>query len=149
MAVTSTLSVPLKTVVPWYADLATGTTPPAGWAVCDGTTLNTSQQDIIGSSWTLPDLRNKFILGASLTNADGVPGVATTSGSINAAAGAPGPKGVGGSNKIDIVEGNLPMDSGAGSGGSVDHNNHAGTVTTPADNRPNYYGLVYIMKVKH
>jgi len=144
----STLSVPLKTVLAWYGDLATGTTPPAGWEVCDGRTLNTSQQDILGSSWTLPDLRNKFILGATLTKGDGVAADAVTSGNIDAAVGGPGPKGVGGSNKMTIGLANLPVENGS-SGTAVNESNQVPTTPTPTDNRPSYYGLIYIMKVKY
>lgn len=144
----STLSVPLKTVLAWYGDLTTGTTPPAGWEVCDGRTLNTSQQDILGSSWTLPDLRNRFILGATLAKGDGVAGDATSSSNIDAAAGGPGPKGQGGSNKHLITMAELPIKTGSGASSSVDENSHDPQAQTKVDNRPLYYGLIYIMKVK-
>ena len=145
----STLSVPLKTVLSWYADLTTGTTPPAGWEICDGRTLNTSQQDIVGSSWTLPDLRNRFIIGATLAKGDGVAGDAVTSSNIDAAAGAPGPKGVGGSNKMTIGIANLPMDNVTGSGQAIDQLDNTAMTPMSTENRPLYYGLVYIMKVKY
>jgi hypothetical protein len=138
----SMLSVPLKTIVPWYADAASGYTPPAGWAVCDGTTYSSANQDVVpGNSWSVPDLRNKFILGATLSKGDGVPGVAYTDGNIDNPTGGPGPKGVGGSNAGVIV---LPDNTGVT--GST-NGTRAGSV--PYDNRPRYYGLVYIMKIKY
>lgn len=140
----STLSVPLKTVIAWYGDLTTGTTPPEGWEICDGRTLNTSQQDIVGSSWTLPDLRNKFIIGATLTKGDGVAGDAVTSSNIDAAAGAPGPKGQGGSNKHTYSKLNSSYDTAGGNTFTAETG-----ATVASDNRPLYYGLIYIMKVRY
>jgi hypothetical protein len=92
--------VPLGTVLDWWRPSSTydagggaGVAPP-GYAVCDGATVLQADHDFgaIGSI-VLPDLRNKFVLGASLAIADG--GVSATP--ADAAASAPGIRGVGGS----------------------------------------------------
>lgn len=94
----SLLSVPLKTILDWHADIQNDT-PPTDYAICDGRTLNSSQQDINpGGSYTVPDLRNVFLLGADITKTAGTAGASVGSGSESLAAGAPGPKGTGGEN---------------------------------------------------
>jgi hypothetical protein len=139
----SMLSVPLKTVVAWYCDAASGYTPPPSWAIADGTTYSSVNQDVVpGSSWTTPDLRNRFILGASLSKGDGVAGVAVTDPNVDLAAGAPGPKGVGGANSLDTT-----LDQSQVKGGTDD--TIANDVQTDIENRPRYYGLVYIIKIKY
>ena len=91
---------PIGTVISWFRpDHATPI--PNLWHVCDGSTLTSSYHDFPGGgSVTLPDLRNKFVLGADDTTANGTAAVAVSSGNINAAAGAPGAQATGGSNKI-------------------------------------------------
>lgn len=97
--------------------------PPPGWEVCDGRVLVQADHDFgpIGSI-TLPDLRNKFILGANIANADGAAGT-----SADAAANAPGIRGVGGSHThFHSVPAHYHSSRGAGatlsaSGGSHGH----------------------------
>lgn len=72
---------------------------PQGFAICDGTTLSATEHDFTGGgNVLLPDMRNRFILGADSTKTIGQAGVAITDPNINASAGAPGPSGTGGSN---------------------------------------------------
>ena len=50
-------SVPLKTIVIWYSSAPAGTTLPSGYALCNGQTLTSANQDIItGGSFTLPNM---------------------------------------------------------------------------------------------
>lgn len=58
--------VPLGTVISWWRP--NDTTPlPGGWVAADGATLIAANHDFIGGgSIQLPDLRNKFILGAAI-----------------------------------------------------------------------------------
>jgi microcystin-dependent protein len=168
----SLLSVPLKVILPWHADLQ-NETPPLEYAICDGRTLNSSQQDINpGGSYTTPDLRHMFLVGADLTKAAGTAAAGVNTGNINAAAGAPGPKGTGGENQHTTVQNEMPphahtplnggdfttLDSPGGPGGynfTVGGGSESRRSTTstagggaPHENRPRYYGIVYIMKVK-
>lgn len=55
--------VPLGTVIAWYR--ATGAVSlPTGWELCDGRNWSAVANDMGLSSDTLPDLRNRFVLGA-------------------------------------------------------------------------------------
>lgn len=77
-------------------------TPPTGWAYCNGQTLSSAQHSfpapLSGTSVTLPDLRNKSLLGANTSFAFG------TAGTIgNAATNAPGPSGAQGSNSYNFL----------------------------------------------
>jgi hypothetical protein len=104
----SIFSVPLKVVLPWVADIQ-NESPPTDYAICDGRTLGPTQQDIVpGGSYTTPDLRNMFLVGADLTKSAGNAGAAPTDGTINSSAGAPGPKGTTGSNNAVLSVTHLP-----------------------------------------
>src|SRR5688572_29266719 len=94
----SLLSVPLKTVLMYHADLQ-GEAIPVSYEICDGRLLTAGEQDINpGSTYQLPDLRNRFPLGADLTKAAGATG--NTGGS---ATDGPGPKGVGGAHSKSLI----------------------------------------------
>lgn len=172
----SLLSVPLKSIIAWHADLQNDT-PPLEYAICDGRTLNSSQQDINpGSSYTVPDLRNVFLIGADLTKTTSSAGVAVGNANINNGAGAPGPKGTGGENQHQITQAELAAHthtdsghthpipaqgavSGPAAGAWVDGSGKQTSTgfaniqntggDQPHENRPKYYGVVYIMKVKN
>lgn len=68
--------VPLGTVIAWWRP--TSAIPvPDGWTVCDGREVPVSGHSFpISASITLPDLRNKFIIGADET----VPGINAVNG---------------------------------------------------------------------
>lgn len=119
------LSVPLKTVLMYHAD-NTGETIPVSYEYCDGRLLGIGTHDIGGgvATYQLPDLRNRFILGADLTKGVGVVGGLTDS-----ATDAPGPKGVGGLNGLTLITGNLPPHTHTGSTASAGTHSHAGTTT--------------------
>jgi hypothetical protein len=70
------ISVPLGTIVPWWRK--DGTVPvPTGWELCDGRNWSAVSNDLGVSAGTMPDLRNRFILGAGGSG----PGENTTGGS--------------------------------------------------------------------
>lgn len=98
--------VPLGTVIDWWRpassyDAGGGAgNPPPGWAVCNGQVIASGQHDMGGGTLTLPDLRNKFILGADILKVDGGQ---STNGDGTAAdnaqhPNAPGIRGTGGAN---------------------------------------------------
>lgn len=116
------LSVPLKTVLMYHADLQNEGIPES-YAVCDGTTLTIGQQDInTGGSYTVPDLRNRFILGADLTKAAG-----TAGGTTNASSDAPGPKGAGGQHSKSLITAELASHTHTGTVSSAGGHTHAGS----------------------
>lgn len=64
--------VPIGGVIDWWRPSA-GVSVPAGFVVCSGGTVAADAHDFEGfsGSFTVPDLRNKFILGASLSGNGG------------------------------------------------------------------------------
>ena len=101
-----------------------GESIPLGWEICDGRTLNAGTHDIGGgaSSYTLPDLRNRFLLGADPTKGAGIGG-----GTTNSATDAPGPKGNGGAHSKTLATGELPSHTHTFTTGSAGSHNHAGS----------------------
>lgn len=194
--------VPLRATLMFHMDSGAEAIP-TGWAVCNGQVIAAANHDLGGGDYTMPDFRNRFILGADPTKAVGNAG-----GTGNTSTDAPGPKGVAGSQShtISIAElpahthsdGTLTVVSHSHGGGSHSHSysdyyggtngvNQAPTpegwfpfsqnfemgrntgssgviisaeapdVTgatgsvgsgTAIDNRPRFYGIVIIMKVK-
>jgi hypothetical protein len=92
-------------VIDWFRPA--NTVPvPSGFVVCDGQSVAASAHDFgTGASFNTPDLRNKFVLGANIANADGA---GATVG--EAAANAPGIRGVGGTNFKDLSHYHLTND---------------------------------------
>jgi hypothetical protein len=87
-------------VIDWWRPA--NTVPiPAGFAICDGRTIQAADHDFgTGGPVALPDLRNKFVIGADPFKTDAA---ASSNGDGSAASGAqhpnaPGIRGVGGSN---------------------------------------------------
>lgn len=118
----SLLSVPLKTILMYHADLQNEGIPDS-YQVCDGTTLTSGQHDIPGGgSYTVPDLRNRFILGADVTKSAG-----TSGGTTNASSDAPGPKGNGGQHSMTLAIANLPAHTHTGTISSAGAHNHSGS----------------------
>jgi hypothetical protein len=101
--------VPIGSVIDWWRPFSTydagagaGNAPP-GYEICDGHTVAAGSHDFGGGSpITLPDLRNKFVIGADIA-AGKADGTASTAGDGTAAfnaqhPNAPGIRGVGGAN---------------------------------------------------
>lgn len=100
--------VPLKSMVVYWIDAANEALP-AGWAYCDGRVLTSAQQDINpGGTYTTPDMRNLFALGADPAKTVGQGAAGVGDGNINTVAGAPGSRAVGGGNQTTLVEANVP-----------------------------------------
>lgn len=77
--------VPLGVVVPWFRP-NTGIAVPAGWHIADGSVIAEGSHDWGVGGVTIPDLRNRFVLGAA------------TSGTGSGPSTPPSENGVGGSN---------------------------------------------------
>lgn len=123
----SMLSVPLKTVLMYHADLQNEVIAAEGYEICDGRLLTSGQQDINpGSTYQLPNLLNKFILGADPTKAAGNAGDFTVAG----ASGAPGPKGTGGANSKTLATAELPAHTHTGSVSSSGTHSHSGSLSS-------------------
>lgn len=58
--------VPLGLIAPWWRP-DTNTPIPPGWAICNGTAWASIANDMGLSTGAIPDLRNRFILGADVT----------------------------------------------------------------------------------
>lgn len=125
----SMIGNPLKTVIMYHADSQNETLAVEGYEICDGRLLTSGQQDINpGSTYQLPDLRNRFILGADITASTAYAGDST----VNGAGGAPGPKGAAGINSKTLATGELPAHNHAhtfaiASSGSHIHELHMST----------------------
>ncbi len=96
-AVAQRQDLPIGAVIDWWRPSNT-VAVPAGFAICDGTTITSTNHDFgTGSSIVLPDLRNAFTIGANIANADGYAGLQT-----DLPGNAPGIRGTGSSNQKDI-----------------------------------------------
>lgn len=125
---------PLKEVKFLHMD-ASNAPIPTGFAICDGTTLTSGQQDINpGGTYTLPDLRNCFFIGADPTKTPGQAGVTVGNANINLAAGAPGPNSFTGENQHTTILSESPSHN---HGGGV----HAHTVTDTGHTHTNTLAL--------
>lgn len=59
---------PVGSIMPWWRPNAL-TAIPDGWVICTGQVLTESEHDFAGGgSVTLPDLRNRFLLGSDVVN---------------------------------------------------------------------------------
>lgn len=120
---------PIGAVINWWRPNNT-VSLPSGWVACDGSTYTSGQHDFgTGASITVPDLRNKFILGASSTITDGN---AATSG--DASSNAPGIRGSGSSHSKDLAHthGITAESPGTNSTGSHQHTYSGTTANNPA-----------------
>lgn len=104
--------VPLGTVVAWWRPAA-GLEVPNGWEICDGRTITKHSFPTSGASITLPDLRNKTILGSSTTQAvNAVGGVYEINQTLKAGA-SDGPTGAPGLGYDVSAEAGWPTATGA------------------------------------
>lgn len=157
------LNVPLKAIVPFHMD-GPNETIPDGYVIPIGQTLGAGDQDINpGGNYTCPDLRNTFLIWGDSTKGAGVSGTTADN-----AGGAPGPKGQGGTMAVTLSVPELPPHShtlnrqvlSLTSGGAPnylvnvrDEITHTETTNNTGggsahENRPRYYALIPIMRVK-
>ena len=131
---TSSAVVPAGIITMWSGASAA---IPAGWTLCDGTS-------------STPDLRDRFVVGATTTYAVGATGGSTTSGAHTLTTaempshnhtyyqrGWTGTAPAGGGH--DFSDDTQLYSGGTGSAGSGNSHSHAATL-------PPYYALCYIMK---
>lgn len=137
--------IPIGTVVPWFRPNGAAAIPTY-WAACDGSTLTSGNHDFAGiaGSVTLPDLRNKFILGANAADANGAAAAAVTDSTIDSATGAPGPQASGGSNKIVQTTAQMPGHSHTFTGNALGSHSHSFTGNAlPAMAPHDHYSVDY------
>ena len=156
-----TALVPVGGIIMWYGSATTSSVTlgsvtypgiPTGWALCDGSTVN---------SLKTPDLRSRFIVGASNNTSTGV----TFNANTGAVSGAYAPGNTGGSVAHQLTVAEMPSHAhsrGAIYPGDGTEQNQSGspedrttfnvnTGSTGGDdyheNRPPYYALAFIMRV--
>lgn len=145
--------VPLGTVIDWWRPSSTydagagAGNPPLGYEVCDGRTIPVGSHDFGGGNpIVLPDLRNKFILGANIANSDGsiVASADETPGT------APGIRGAGGLHRLALDATQIPSHqhrvngTTGNSNQNIDHY-HAGTTGTENQSLFHDHGLNYVV----
>jgi hypothetical protein len=108
-------AVPLGVVFAWFR-ASDAVALPVGAVVCDGATYTTPDHDFPGlTDVTVPDLRNRFVLGADADKEIGDAGAAAEAAAARDWTGAPGPQGEGGENTVALAERNLPRHTHTGS----------------------------------
>ena len=150
-------ATPIGGIITWSGTIAS-LSSLSGWVLCDG---QTTYSDILGNTATVPDLRDKFVVGAHSDGASGVTFTADT-GAISGNY-APGNTGGSVAHQLTIAEmprhrhtqWSLTDDHDAdGSGSEVwrdqsttdDYTGYAGG-DDYHENRPPYYALAYIIRV--
>jgi len=90
-------AIPIGAMIPWFRPDAT-VPLPTGFVLADGSTVTKPNHGFttIAGSIVVPDMRNKFVLGADYNFAVGQAGAAAGTANVEAAAGAPGPQGTAG-----------------------------------------------------
>lgn len=93
--------IPIGAVIDWWRP-DSSISVPSGFVVCSGGTITSGNHDFgTGASITVPDLRNKFILGASTAITEGVAATVGAAGASEAdPTKAPGISGKGGTNGV-------------------------------------------------
>jgi len=150
-------TIPIGGIIMWYGSATTSpvtlggiTYPgiPTGWALCDGSTVN---------SLKTPDLRSRFIVGASNNTSTGV----TFNANDGTVSGAYAPGNTGGEVAHQLTVFEMPSHShqlynqiggsGTSVGGSGSNTSNPNTGPAGSDNyhenRPPYYALAFIMRV--
>lgn len=124
---------PIGTIVSWFRP-SDSIAIPTNWHVCDGTVLTTGQHNFpgISGSVTLPDLRNRFILGADSTLTSGTPAANVGTAGIDTASGAPGQSTLGGSNQIIQTTAQMVSHNHVFTGNAPASHNHTFTGSTLA-----------------
>lgn len=115
--------VPIGGVIPWWRP-SSAVALPSGFEIADGRSIAAGDHDFgTGSSINVPDLRNRFIIGADHTKAH-----ATGANQGDAATDAPGIAGTGGSNTAKTLSHThgIPDHSHAGSTAPAGSHNHGG-----------------------
>jgi len=98
-------AVPLGVALPWFRaneDMEV----PDGYVLAIGQTLTVEEHDIpnVPGTYTVPDMRNKMVIGAVDSKQVGDAGVEVDNSLINIATGGPGPQGTGGENTTTLTK---------------------------------------------
>jgi hypothetical protein len=143
---------PLGTVLDWWRPSSTwdagagAGNPPPGFEIADGRTLAVGQHDFGASPLVLPDLRNKFILGANPANGDGT----VVASADETPAQAPGIRGSSGFHRITLDTTMIPSHqhrvngTTGNSNQNIDHT-HGGTTGTENQSLFHDHGLNYMI----
>lgn len=107
-------SIPVGAIFPWIK-ASEDAEVPDGFEICDGRVVSDHEFPNEPRPLTLPDMRNKTVLGASLTAEDGYGGDPTSGAGVNNFAGSPAIGGTGGRNAITLTEQNLAAHRHTGS----------------------------------
>jgi hypothetical protein len=107
-------AIPVGACFPWFRP-STSMAVPEGYVICDGQTVSDHEVLNVTGSFSAPDLRNRFIIGASATTPVGTASADAASANVNITLGAPGPGGVGGLNSVVLTADNLAPHQHAGS----------------------------------
>jgi hypothetical protein len=108
-------AMPLGAVFAWYRPHAS-VALPTGAVVCDGSVVDELDHDLpVSGDFTLPDLRNRFILGADYSKEIGTPAAAADSLGADLPDGAPGPLAEGGANALALTKDEMPTHGHSGS----------------------------------
>jgi hypothetical protein len=111
---------PIGQVIKWWRP-TDAIALPGGWEIADGRVIGNADHDFpIASAITLPDLRNKFVLGADVNKPDGT--LATLA---DAASNSPGIRGAGGSQVVALSAAQSGV-NGNGSVAAAGSHNHGG-----------------------
>lgn len=129
--------VPIGTIIQWWRP-SNSHPIPTGWLECDGSSVISANHEFTGGGTiNIPDLRNKYVLGANSATAyntagtatdanTGAPGV-TAGGNSSNSAGGSSTQSAGGSNTLDLNHRHsMPHDHNySHSHGTADHTHHA------------------------
>lgn len=108
-------AIPLGMLFPWYRPSLV-VPIPTGYVVADGSTLAAIDHSFPGGgNVTIPDLRNRFVLGADYNKEIEADAADASNPLANSAEGAPGPQATGGLNAVALTEAELPKHTHTGS----------------------------------
>jgi hypothetical protein len=129
--------IPIGTIIQWWRP-SNSHAIPTGWLECDGSSVIAANHEFTGGGTiNIPDLRNKYVLGANSATAyntagtatdanTGAPGV-TAGGNSSNSAGGSSTQSAGGSNTLNLNHRHsMPHDHNySHSHGTADHTHHA------------------------
>jgi hypothetical protein len=107
-------AIPVGSIFPWIK-AAEDAEVPDGYEICDGREVEDHEFLNVPGPVTLPDMRNRTVLGATLTAEDLYGGDPTDGAGVNNFAGSPAVGGLGGRNAVTLTVDNLAAHRHTGS----------------------------------